>query len=222
MGFIGKKELYTILCTGIGDYSSDSLELNVDITPDFVVRNIDKYNFVYKIEVVDGSTLIREFGFPKLESEVVSVITPTWIFEHENNTLKITGSSGSGEGLPDISGANIGDVLTVGENGAEWSAPSGEVPALKTIRAIAPEESLVYTMDTLYTDVVSFYNAGIPMCVAIGRIIEGSFLCEQFFFITYLSDSDGEIYAMGSTGGQPFGVIFVNSQSGYPKYDVLG
>ena len=125
MGFIGKKELYTILCTGIGDYSSDSLELNVDITPDFVVRNIDKYNFVYKIEVVDGSTLIREFGFPKLESEVVSVITPTWIFEHENNTLKITGSSKS---LPDISDANIGDVLTVGENGAEWSAPSGGLP----------------------------------------------------------------------------------------------
>lgn len=123
MGFIGKKELYTILCAGYGDYSSDSLELNADITPDFVVRSIDRHNFVYKIEVLDGSTLIREFGFPKLESEVVYVITPTWIFKHENYTLKIVGSS---ESLPDISDANIGDVLTVGENGnVVWSTPSG-------------------------------------------------------------------------------------------------
>ena len=128
-------------------------------------------------------------------------------------------SSGGGEGggLPDPSEANVGDVLTVVENGeAAW------MPALKTIRAIAPEESLVYTMDTLYTDIVSFYEAGIPMCVAIGRIFGGSFVCEQFFFITYLSTNDGEIYAMGSTGGQPFNAIFVNSQSGYPKYDALG
>ena len=155
MGFIGKKELYTILCTGIGDYSSDSLELNVDITPDFVVRNIDKYNFVYKIEVVDGSTLIREFGFPKLESEVVSVITPTWIFEHENNTLKITGSSKS---LPDISDANIGDVLTVGENGAEWSAPSGGLTVHQDENGVLSE-----TANTI----INALSGGYTVCILI-------------------------------------------------------